>query len=42
MGRMIWPLSEVCKEVKGRAKEEGLNVSVEKTKVLYTIGEQKE
>lgn len=42
MGRMIRALSEVCKQLKGRAKEVGLNIHVEKTEVLYTIGKQKE
>lgn len=42
MGRMIRALSEVCKQLKGRAKEVGLNINVKKTEVLYTIGKQKE
>jgi len=41
MGRMRRAPSEVCKALKGRATEVGLNISVEKTKALYTI-EQKE
>jgi uncharacterized membrane protein YkvA (DUF1232 family) len=35
MGRMIRAVSEVCEELKG------LNISVIKTKALYTTGEQK-
>jgi uncharacterized membrane protein YkvA (DUF1232 family) len=42
MGRIIRALSEVCEELKGTAKEVGPNISVEKTKALYTVGEQKE
>jgi len=42
MGRMIRALSEVRKQLKGRAKEVGLNINVKKTEVLYTIGKQKE
>jgi hypothetical protein len=42
MGRMKRAVSEVCKELKGTAKEIGLNISVKKTKALYTVGEQKE
>ena len=34
MGRMVRVLSEVCEELKGRAKEVGLNISVEKTKAF--------
>jgi uncharacterized membrane protein YkvA (DUF1232 family) len=41
MGRIIRALSEVCKELKGTAKQVGLNISVKKTKALYTVGEEK-